>query len=76
MPNKSSIIADGHRRAYWANIRSVRAQVQREFSPRLANAGFWKRLIVWLQFQSEIRRRMNRIAPPWALYSRSPRSKP
>jgi len=68
MPKKHRIAADAYGRAYRANIPVVRAQVLREFSTRLAQAGFWRRLILWLQFQAEVRRRMKTVAPPGCLY--------
>src|ERR1051326_7063234 len=61
MPKKHYVVADGWGRAYRANIRAVRGQVLREFSPRLAEAGFWRRFVLWVQFQAEVRRRMRRI---------------
>ena len=63
------IIADGQARAYKANIARVRAEVEREFSDSLAKAGYWRRFLLRLRMTREVRRRMDKVAPPWGLYS-------
>ncbi len=65
---KQHIVNDGGRRAYLASINRVRADVQREFSEALAQAGFLRRIFLRVQMNREINRRMREIAPRWALY--------
>lgn len=64
------IVNDGARRAYLASIHRVRADVQREFSSALEQAGFLRRILLRVQINREIKHRMREIAPPWALYLR------
>ena len=68
---KQYIVTNGGRRAYWASIYRVRADVRKEFSEALAQAGFLRRIFLRVQMNREIKRRMREIAPPWALYFRA-----
>lgn len=70
MPN-SRIVVDGQRRAHSASFDRVRAEVEREFSSALKQAGFMRRMVLRAEMDREITRRMEEIAPPWALYWRS-----
>lgn len=65
------IVEDGEEIAYAAAIDRVTAEVRNEFAGQLAGATFWQRIVVKFKIRREIRRRMDKIAPPWGLYSRN-----
>jgi hypothetical protein len=46
----------------------VLAEVQREYSERLQAAGALERIFLTLEIRREVRRRLDMIAPSWALY--------
>jgi hypothetical protein len=64
----SSFVVDGCCRAQAAAELKVRTEVEAEFAERLAAADFWTRVRLWREITREVRRRLNRIAPPDALY--------
>ncbi|MBI4606997.1 MAG: hypothetical protein HY721_33965 [Planctomycetes bacterium] len=70
---KQEIIAGGRDHAYWAALRAVRAEVQRDFAEALSKAGFVRRVLLWFRMEREVRRRLEqRPGPPWdALHGRS-----
>ncbi len=65
---KNGIVADGYERAWSANIGAVRAEVEKEFAERMARAGFRERRKLRREIEEEVRRRMERKAPPWGLH--------
>lgn len=65
----NGIVVDGQQRAYDAAFDRVYAEVEQEFAERLAGAGFWRRVLLRWQMSREFRRRMEKHAPPWGLYS-------
>lgn len=62
------IVANGYARAYAAIEPGVRAEVQAEYAERLQNASFFSRVWIRWEMKREIRRRIDRSAPPDALY--------
>jgi hypothetical protein len=62
------IVADGHERAWWANEPLVRVQVQQEYAERLCAAPLWRRWLLRRALEREVRRRLEQLAPPDALY--------
>jgi hypothetical protein len=61
-------VVDGYCRARTAAELRVRTQVEAEYSGQLAAAGFWERVRLWRQIEREAQRRLDRLAPPDALY--------
>jgi hypothetical protein len=61
-------VADGCQRAREANEPVVRAEVEREFAAKLAEATDRDRQSIWQAVEREVERRLNRLAPPDALY--------
>lgn len=65
---QAGIVADGLVRAQAACEPLIRAEVAREFAPRLRGTPTWRRwLLRWLM-EREVRRRLRRAAPPDGLY--------
>jgi hypothetical protein len=65
--------ADGRRRArgsveYKAEAAILRAEIEAEFEPLLANAGFFRRLQLRHQCRRRIEQAVAEIAPERALY--------
>lgn len=76
----SGFVTDGHKRAIKGlepRLETLRVKIQQEiedqFAPQLAIAGFLKRQILRARMRRELRRRLAEIvrknAPPDALYS-------
>jgi hypothetical protein len=61
-------VFDGCKRARAAAMDSIRAEVEREFAERLANANVLQRYWLWRQMDREIERRLERLAPSGGLY--------
>ena len=61
-------VADGYDRAVEASAPRIRAEVEAEYAGRLASANWYRRLLLRLEMRREIRRRLERVAPPWGLY--------
>jgi len=57
-------VEDGPERAGAA----IRAEVIAEFAEQLSTASFWQRLRIWRAIDAEVERRLERQAPPDALY--------
>lgn len=64
----SHFVSDGRERARAACIGKIRAQVEAEYADRLRAANWAQRLLLKALMQREIERRLDRIAPPDALY--------
>lgn len=65
---ETSFVADGHDRARRANEAAVRTAVEQAYTAELETASFWHRLIIRRRIKREIKRRLDRLAPPNALY--------
>ena len=61
-------VADGHRRAVSAFGQTIRDEVESEFAVDLASASFWRRVLLRIRINTEVRRRIALKAPPDALY--------
>ena len=61
-------VADGYRRAKRAAEEHIRPQVEEEFADRLQHATDDERATLQREMEEEIKQRVNRIAPPDALY--------
>ncbi len=70
MNQEAGIVSDGGNRAYQANIKAVRAEVEKKYADQLVEAGFWKRIKLRRQIEKEVQKRMKKIAPPGALYAK------
>jgi hypothetical protein len=68
MANESRFVVDGCCRAQSAAEPAIRAQVVAAFSAQLAAAGFWRRFSLWRAIEREVQRRLDKVAPPDALY--------
>lgn len=66
--SETHFVFDGHERARAASIDKIRAQVEAEYSGRLQAANWARRLLLKAEMRREIERRLDRIAPPDALY--------
>ena len=62
-------VADGCERAQAAALDEIRATVEREYAERLQSAGWFKRMLLYREMRREIKRRLDRTAPPWGLYN-------
>jgi hypothetical protein len=61
-------VADGYERCVEAVSARIRAEVEAEFRDEIRSVkGIW-RLLMLCRVRRETRRRVNREAPPWALY--------
>lgn len=65
-------VADGRKRLRETMYDEVRIEVEREFGEQLTSAGWFRRLFVRIEMRREIDRRLDRIAPPDALYLTPP----
>jgi len=61
-------VADGYDNAVEGCRDEVRKEVLAEYAARWKNAGLFGRLILWLRMHGDIRRRIGRKAPWYALY--------
>jgi hypothetical protein len=61
-------VADGYWRARTASEPYVRAEVLKEFDKRLQEAPLEELPSVQREMEQEVQRRLDQIAPPWALY--------
>ena len=61
-------VEDGQERGEEATAPQIRAAVDAEYADRLASANWYRRLVLRLEMRREIRRRLERVAPPWGLY--------
>jgi hypothetical protein len=61
-------VADGCERAYRAVEKAVRASVEKEFAAERQAAPPAERLQIERRMREEIERRIDRLAPPDALY--------
>ena len=80
MTIEDRFLADGYQRGRAACETSrvaIRREVEQEFADRLRQAGFFGRLLIRRRIRREVERRLNKLAPPDALYLigsvRSPR---
>lgn len=68
------IVQDGLSRlrrsaAHQARLRLLRTAVEKRYSPKLASAGFFRRIVLHWRMESEFRRARRKIEPSrWALY--------
>ena len=62
------IVAYGRDNARAGSEPRVIAEVEKEFAERLKRASPAELLVIKVQMEAEIKRRLKRIAPPWALY--------
>jgi hypothetical protein len=75
--SKERFIADGRKRleeseGYWAARAEVIAAVRARYAASLASAGVLRRLVLRLRMEREIAREVANLAPPEALFLRSP----
>jgi hypothetical protein len=68
------IVADGHRRAAQSVEPEIRAAVEREYAFRLREARSLRRWLLRREIAREVRRRLERCAPPGAVYLNARRS--
>jgi hypothetical protein len=68
----SHFVHDGQERAWAALEPVVRAQVIAEYARRCQDAPFWRRWLLRLRMPSDIRRRLEQLAPSDALYWADP----
>ncbi len=69
MPSQSSrFVVDGCWRAQSAMEGQIREEVLAEYRQRLDEAGFWQWVLLHWQIGREVRLRLDRLAPPDALY--------
>ena len=61
-------VADGYRRAKRAAAEHIRPQVEQEYADRLQHATDDERTTLRREMEEEIKQRINKIAPPDALY--------
>jgi hypothetical protein len=61
-------VANGLDRARSANLSAIQAEVEPEYAERLQTAGFFQRWLLRCEMRREIKRRLERVAPPWGLY--------
>ena len=61
-------VADGYERAYRANFAVISAELEELYAERLKVATFWERRRIRQEMKRELATRMDRIAPPDALY--------
>jgi hypothetical protein len=68
MEQNDGFLHDGHKRAYSANEPIVRAEVQREYADCLAKAPPSEREQIRAEIERVIAERLEKLAPPDALY--------
>lgn len=68
MNNQDGLIADGFGRARKANKETIRSEVEREFASKLKGASAADQKRIRSEMEHEIEKRLNKIAPPDALY--------
>lgn len=61
---KASYIADPQRRAHLGALRTIRDQVLREHEKELNESGLWKRMLLRLRIEREIKKRMQEAGRP------------
>jgi len=74
-PIRNEIVADGRRRIlagphHQATSHAFRDKIMRRCAPLLARSSLLGRLVIRIRIQRYLQRRLNKIAPPYALYSR------
>jgi hypothetical protein len=69
MPENDHFVAGGYERACAAALPQIRAELEREYRERLAAAGWLQRWRLRREMNRQIRKRLDRIAPRWGLYS-------
>jgi hypothetical protein len=69
--DSNHFVEDGYERACDAAIDKIRAAVAAEFAERLQTADWWERWRLRYAMRREIKRRLERVAPPWGLYAAS-----
>ena len=62
------IVAWGQEEALAANEGRIVEKVRRRYAPRLASAGFFRRLYLHFLMRREVRRELERVAPKGGLY--------
>ena len=61
-------LADGDQRLRNVQKPQVRAEVEQQYADRLAAASWFERRKIRKQIKAEIKRRLNELSPPDALY--------
>lgn len=72
----SRFVAWGRSQAIAAHEASIREAVRTSYAQQLASAGLFRRLYLHFLMRQEVRRELDRVAPPDGLYfagSRGPR---
>ncbi len=69
-PELTGIVENGRERARSATRHAIAKEVEAEYETELRKAGPWRRLVLRWEMHREIARRLQRIAPDDALYSR------
>ena len=68
MDDRNGFSVDGYDRARNANEPIVRCEVEREFAAKLGSASVFEQLRIHLIIEREIKKRLNPLSPPDALY--------
>jgi|GEM_PF-2673921 len=68
MTEGNGFVADGHERARQGNEPIVRAEVQRQYAAKLDAASPVERTHLNAEIEREIQTRLDKLAPPDALY--------
>ena len=71
--NKDKIVADGQQRIqkteeYQRKASEIRTSIKEKYRTEIAQSSFFKRVILSLKMQREIRREIQELAPDRALY--------
>ena len=69
--NGNRIVVDGGERIREGNAARIRQEVKARFAHELAQAGFFRRIVLQWRMRAEIRRELKRIAPREGLYARN-----
>ncbi|MGH2395766.1 MAG: hypothetical protein ACRDFW_02020 [bacterium] len=64
----AGIVRDGQRRAHQALFADVKNEVEALYRKEMQEAALWRRLLLRMKVQREIRRRLEQAAPKDALY--------
>ena len=66
--HQSRIVASGHKRVVRGEIKRIRREVHEQYAAALAEAGFFRRLMLRIRIRKEVQARLNKIAPRDGLY--------
>ena len=74
VPQSDHLVANGRERVLKNNPDKDRicAEVKKRYADRLARAGFIRRIVLRIKIDREIEKEIDKLAPPDAMYSRTP----